>query len=86
MSNTGQALNSCLTFSIVFPQAESDQAAAWRPRLRNPGPMEPDILVSDIGMPGEDGYDLIRRVRALESERGGTIPALAGAAYGLRQC
>ena len=35
----------------------------------------PDVLVSDIGMPGEDGYSLIRRVRALGPERGGNVPA-----------
>jgi CheY-like chemotaxis protein len=32
-------------------------------------------------MPGEDGYDLIRTVRALESESGGTIPAVALTGY-----
>ncbi|HME91068.1 MAG TPA: response regulator [Myxococcaceae bacterium] len=37
----------------------------------------PDVLVSDIGMPREDGYDLIRKVRALGEENGGSIPALA---------
>ncbi|HYO07381.1 MAG TPA: PAS domain-containing protein [Tepidisphaeraceae bacterium] len=41
----------------------------------------PDVLVSDIGMPGEDGYSLIRRVRALGAERGGTVPAVALTAY-----
>jgi PAS domain S-box-containing protein len=41
----------------------------------------PDVLVSDIGMPGEDGYALIRRVRALGHTRGGTVPALALTAY-----
>jgi CheY-like chemotaxis protein len=41
----------------------------------------PDVLVSDIGMPGEDGYSLIRRVRALGAERGGNVPALALTAY-----
>jgi PAS domain S-box-containing protein len=41
----------------------------------------PDVLVSDIGMPGEDGYSLIRRVRALGPERGGNIPAVALTAY-----
>lgn len=40
-----------------------------------------DVLVSDIGMPVEDGYDLIRRVRALGAERGGNIPAVALTAY-----
>ena len=41
----------------------------------------PDVLVSDIGMPGEDGYSLIRRVRALLPEQGGHIPAIALTAY-----
>jgi PAS domain S-box-containing protein len=41
----------------------------------------PDVLVSDIGMPGEDGYDLIRRVRRLEAVRGRHIPAIALTAY-----
>ncbi|HEV7508067.1 MAG TPA: ATP-binding protein [Thermoanaerobaculia bacterium] len=40
-----------------------------------------DVLVSDIGMPGEDGYSLIRKVRALEADRGGRIPAVALTAY-----
>jgi CheY-like chemotaxis protein/anti-sigma regulatory factor (Ser/Thr protein kinase) len=41
----------------------------------------PDVLLSDIGLPGEDGYSFIRQVRALDKERGGTIPALALTAY-----
>ncbi len=41
----------------------------------------PDVLVSDIGMPGEDGYALIRQVRALAPEQGGRIPAIALTAY-----
>ncbi|MFN2475698.1 MAG: ATP-binding protein, partial [Chthoniobacterales bacterium] len=42
---------------------------------------KPDILISDIGMPNEDGYSLIRRVRALDAARGGNIPAPALTAY-----
>jgi signal transduction histidine kinase/CheY-like chemotaxis protein len=42
---------------------------------------EPDILVSDIGMPEESGYDLIREVRAREAAHGGRIPAVALTAY-----
>jgi len=42
---------------------------------------EPDILVSDIGMPEEDGYSLIKRVRTLEATRGRRIPAVALTAY-----
>jgi CheY-like chemotaxis protein len=41
----------------------------------------PDILVSDIGMPGEDGYTLMRKLRARSLEEGGSIPAVALTAY-----
>jgi PAS domain S-box-containing protein len=41
----------------------------------------PDVLVSDIGMPGEDGYALIARVRELSPEQGGDTPAVALTAY-----
>jgi len=41
----------------------------------------PDVLVSDLGMPGDDGYELIRQVRMLPPNGGGTLPALAVSAY-----
>src|SRR5437867_2029807 len=41
----------------------------------------PDVLVSDIGMPGDDGYVLIRKVRALGAGQGGQVRALALTAY-----
>jgi signal transduction histidine kinase len=41
----------------------------------------PDILLSDIGLPGEDGCSLMRRVRALGPERGGNLPAVVITAY-----
>jgi PAS domain S-box-containing protein len=41
----------------------------------------PDILISDVGMPGIDGYDLIRQIRDLPSERGGKVAAIALTAY-----
>jgi CheY-like chemotaxis protein len=42
---------------------------------------DPDILVSDIGMPGENGYDLIEKVRAREKGRAKSLPAVALTAY-----
>ncbi|MDZ8187241.1 MAG: response regulator [Nostoc sp. ChiSLP02] len=44
--------------------------------------LQPDILISDIGMPGEDGYTLIRKIRALKPDMGGKVPAIALTAYG----
>ncbi|HWM90556.1 MAG TPA: response regulator [Thermoanaerobaculia bacterium] len=41
----------------------------------------PDVLISDIGVPGEDGYSLIRKVRARGAEHGGNVPAAALTAY-----
>jgi len=42
----------------------------------------PGVLISDIEMPGQDGYSLIRKVRAQSPERGGKIPAVALTAFG----
>ena len=41
----------------------------------------PDVVISDIGMPGQDGYSLIRRIRQLGAARGGSVPAVALTAY-----
>lgn len=43
--------------------------------------VKPNVLVSDIGMPDEDGYTLIRKIRAMTPEQGGQIPAVALTAY-----
>lgn len=45
----------------------------------------PDILVSDIGMPVEDGYSLIRKVRSSESDKIKRLPAVALTAYASEQ-
>jgi PAS domain S-box-containing protein len=49
--------------------------------LANLATFQPDVLVSDIGMPEMDGYTLIRQIRALPPEEGGNIPAVALTAY-----
>jgi signal transduction histidine kinase len=41
----------------------------------------PDVIISDIAMPGEDGYSLMRAIRSLDPDRGGQIPAIAVTAY-----
>jgi CheY-like chemotaxis protein len=41
----------------------------------------PDVLISDIAMPEEDGYTLIRRVRTLSEAQGGRTPSIAVTAY-----
>jgi CheY-like chemotaxis protein len=41
----------------------------------------PDVLITDIGMPDADGFELLRRVRALGPERGGKVPAIALTAF-----
>lgn len=71
----------------VFPAASSREAFAW---LSDIGPDElPDILVCDIAMPVEDGYAVLRKIRAWGSEKGVTplrrLPALALTAFTQRE-
>jgi CheY-like chemotaxis protein len=56
----------------------AESAAAGFDALR---PFRPQVLISDIGMPGEDGLSFIRRVRALKRSEGGAIPSIALTAY-----
>jgi CheY-like chemotaxis protein len=62
--------------------AVSSAAEAYALITATPPQERPDIMVTDIGMPGEDGYSLMRRVRALEHERDFYTPAVALTAYG----
>ena len=61
--------------------AEISTASSSRQALEQVKQWRPDLLISDIGMPGESGYDLIRKVRALSATEGGQIPAIALTAY-----
>jgi CheY-like chemotaxis protein len=45
----------------------------------------PDILISDIAMPEQDGYELLRKIRALPSDRGGDVAAIALTGYATRR-
>ena len=45
----------------------------------------PDLLISDIGMPDEDGYEFIRKLRALPPDKGGQTPAIALTGYASRK-
>jgi len=62
--------------------AASSAAEAYMLIAETPPQLRPDVMVTDIGMPGEDGYSLIRRVREWERARGGYTPAVALTAYG----
>lgn len=61
--------------------AEARTVATVRDALEVLTEWKPDVLISDIGMPDEDGYDLIRELRARESVDGGQIPAIALTGY-----
>jgi len=61
--------------------AEVLTARSVRAALESFDGRPPDVLLSDIGMPGEDGHALIRRIRGLPPERGGRVPAAALTAY-----
>jgi PAS domain S-box-containing protein len=60
----------------VFMAASGAEALEMLERER------PDVLLSDIALQDQDGYELIRKVRALSAERGGRIPAAALTGYG----
>jgi PAS domain S-box-containing protein len=75
--------DTCEYTSFVLEQAGArvttvSSAAEALARLTQ---LQPDLLLSDIGMPEMDGYRLIRQVRSLPPDQGGQIPAIALTAY-----
>jgi PAS domain S-box-containing protein len=63
----------------VSTASNADQALELLARFK------PTVLISDIGLPGEDGYALIRKVRALSADKGGQVPAIALTAFARTQ-
>lgn len=70
-----------IVFLLEQAEASVISATSAREALAILTQSQMDILVSDIGMPDMDGYMLIRQVRALPSEQGGQMPAIALTAY-----
>ena len=70
-----------IAFALVSNGAEVRTAASVAEGLSALGEWRPDVILSDIAMPGEDGYTFIRKVRKLSEESGGTIPAATLTAY-----
>jgi PAS domain S-box-containing protein len=68
---------------FILDQSEADvtTAPSVREALNVLEPSRANALVSDLAMPDQDGYDLIRQVRKRAPERGGNIPAIALSAY-----
>jgi PAS domain S-box-containing protein len=59
----------------------ADSARAAISYFNDPKAKRPDVLISDLAMPEEDGYSLIARIRELPAEKGGQVPALALSAF-----
>ncbi len=70
-----------LTTLLKQYQAEVLAVASAQAALKAIEEWQPDVLVSDIGMPQEDGYSLVRQLRSRSPEQGGKIPAAALTAY-----
>jgi signal transduction histidine kinase/ActR/RegA family two-component response regulator len=74
-----------LTVLLTRCQARVVAAASARTAVETLQREVPALVVADIGMPGEDGLSLMRRIRALPADRGGTVPSLALSAYARAQ-
>lgn len=74
-------LSAMLSASGARVTVAASSAAALRIIAESTAEARPNVIVSDIGMPDEDGYDLIRRIRGLPEEQGGGLPAIAVTGY-----
>ena len=71
--DTREAYEAMLVKSGAEVRAEPSAAAG----LAALGEFLPDVILSDIAMPGEDGFSFMRKVRSLDAKRGGKVPAAA---------
>jgi signal transduction histidine kinase/ActR/RegA family two-component response regulator len=69
------------TLALTQAGANVRAVASTREALELLEVQRPDVLISDLGLPGEDGYALIRRIRHHEAEHGGFLPAIALTGY-----
>ncbi|HIK08184.1 MAG TPA: response regulator [Trichormus sp. M33_DOE_039] len=70
-----------LTYILAQSSAEVTAVTSAGEALETIAKTQVDLLLSDIGMPGIDGYILMRLIRAMPLEKGGKIPAIALTAY-----
>ena len=66
-----------LRFSLEMSGAEVRTSSSVADALQSLREWRPDLLLTDINMPGEDGYSLIKKLRAMKPEQGADIPAIA---------
>ena len=76
--DTLHALATLLSLSVAEVRTAGSAAEA----LETIDAWRPDVVVSDLGLPGEDGYAFIRKLRARPAEHGGDVPAIAVTGYG----
>jgi CheY-like chemotaxis protein len=70
-----------LSASLIHFGATTWASASAAEALSELDRFKPDVLVADIGMPTEDGYSLIRKIRTCPVDHGGHTPAIALTAY-----
>ena len=70
-----------LTTALAYCEAEVKAVGSVDEAMSLIEDWRPHVIISDIEMPGADGYELIRRLRSLGPEQGGDIPAVALTAY-----
>ena len=65
--------------------ASAESAKTAMKILENASNNLPDVIISDLAMPEEDGYSLINRIRQLSAQRGGKVPAIALSAFATKE-